>query len=218
MTSNDLDVLTKLPGRDAFEKSFAQALAKADSGAITLALIDVDNFANLNKAHGHEGGDAVLKAVAEALGAMTGALLARYGGDEFVALFIGVEREQAFLRLEKVREAIAATEALSVEGKSHALRLSISAGAAAYPIDGTNEAELMRKADGALYRAKISGRDKVMLAFEEKMAPKTAHFTITQLERLAELAKDQGVGEAVLLREALDDLLVKYIHGFRRDR
>lgn len=218
MTSADRDELTKLPGRESFEQSFAQALAKADSGAITLALIDVDNFASLNRSHGHAGGDAALKAVADALSAMPGALLARYGGDEFVALFIGVEREQAFLRLEKAREALAALEALSVDGKSEALRLSISAGAAAYPIDGTNEAELMRKADGALYRAKISGRDKVMLAFEEKMAPKTAHFTVTQLERLAELAKDQGVGEAVLLREALDDLLVKYIHGFRRDR
>jgi diguanylate cyclase (GGDEF)-like protein len=218
MTSADRDELTKLPGRESFEQSFAQALAKADSGAITLALIDVDNFASLNRSHGHAGGDAALKAVADALSAMPGALLARYGGDEFVALFIGVEREQAFLRLEKAREALAALEALSVDGKSEALRLSISTGAAAYPIDGTNEAELMRKADGALYRAKISGRDKVMLAFEEKMAPKTAHFTVTQLERLAELAKDQGVGEAVLLREALDDLLVKYIHGFRRDR
>ena len=76
----------------------------------------------------------------------------------------------------------------------------------------------MRKADGALYRAKLGGRNKVMLAFEERMAPKTAHFTMTQLERLSELAKDQGAGEAVLLREALDDLLVKYLHGFRRDR
>jgi len=56
----------------------------------------------------------------------------------------------------------------------------------------------------------------VMLAFEERMAPKTSHFTLTQLERLAELAKDQGIGEAVLLREALDDLLVKYLHGFRK--
>ena len=55
-----------------------------------------------------------------------------------------------------------------------------------------------------------------MLAYEEKMVPKTAHFTATQLERLADLAKDQAIGEAVLLREALDDLLIKYVHGFQR--
>jgi hypothetical protein len=46
------------------------------------------------------------------------------------------------------------------------------------------------------------------------MAPKTAHYTLTQLERLGELAKEQGIGEAVLLREALDDLLIKYKHAF----
>jgi hypothetical protein len=46
------------------------------------------------------------------------------------------------------------------------------------------------------------------------MAPKTSHYTLTQLERLSELAKEQGVGEAVLLREALDDLLIKYKHAF----
>jgi len=46
------------------------------------------------------------------------------------------------------------------------------------------------------------------------MAPKTSHYTLTQLKRLSELAKEQGIGEAVLLREALDDLLIKYKHGF----
>ena len=72
----------------------------------------------------------------------------------------------------------------------------------------------MRKADMADYRAKVSGRNKIVLAYEERMAPKTSHFTLTQLERLTALAKEQDVGEAVLLREALDDLLVKYQHGF----
>ena len=61
-----------------------------------------------------------------------------------------------------------------------------------------------------LYRAKKTGRNSIRLAYEEKMAPKTSHFTLTQLERLSNLAKEEGVGEAVLLREALDDLLLKY--------
>jgi predicted DNA-binding protein len=65
-------------------------------------------------------------------------------------------------------------------------------------------------ADQALYRAKSTGRNTIRLAYEEKMAPKTSHFTLTQLERLSNLAKKEGVGEAVLLREALDDLLIKY--------
>jgi len=52
------------------------------------------------------------------------------------------------------------------------------------------------------------------MSYEERMVPKTAHYTQTQLERLSELAEEQGVSEAVLLREALDDLLIKYKHNF----
>ncbi len=216
MSSSSVDSVTGLPIRSVFERDFADAIQKADAGPITLALVDIDHFAAHNEALGHDGGDAILKAVADILCGMPGAKVMRYGGDELAVLFIGVEREQAFLRLEKAREGAEGIAALSVGDASKSLRLSISIGAAAYPIDGTGEAELMRKADGALYRAKIGGRNKVMLAFEDKLAPKTAHFTVTQLDRLAELAKEQGVGEAVLLREALDDLLVKYVHGFRR--
>ena len=62
----------------------------------------------------------------------------------------------------------------------------------------------------ALHRAKTTGRNKVSLAREERMITKTSHYTQGQLERLSELATREGVGEAVLLREALDDLLRKY--------
>jgi two-component system chemotaxis response regulator CheY len=81
---------------------------------------------------------------------------------------------------------------------------------ATYREDGTNAVELVRKADNALYRAKITGRNKVCLAREEKMVTKTSHYTVEQLHRLTELAKERGVGEAILLREALDDVLKKY--------
>jgi len=211
------DKLTGLPGRGSFQSTLEDILASADGAPVSLALIDADRFARINDELGHAAGDAVLKAIAEQLGKVADARAIRYGGDEFVAIFPGLEREQAFLRLEKLREAIAGIESLKVEGQTLPIRMSISVGVAACPIDGSGEAELMRKADGALYRAKLSGRNKVSLAYEERMAPKTSHFTLTQLERLAELARDQGVGEAVLLREALDDLLVKYLHGFRKE-
>jgi predicted DNA-binding protein len=61
-----------------------------------------------------------------------------------------------------------------------------------------------------MYRAKSTGRNKVCLAREEKMMTKTSHYTQEQLERLSKTAKAEGVGEAVILREALDDVLKKY--------
>ncbi len=210
------DPLTGLATRQEFSVLFEQAATEAQGTSMTLALVDVDNFKRINDEHGHQTGDAVLIFIATQLATIAGSRLIRYGGDEFVMLFAGMEREQAFLKLEKVREQVESKGDLDVDGKSIALRMTISVGAAAMPIDGSSESELMRKADGALYRAKVGGRNRVMLAFEERMAPKTSHFTLTQLERLAELAKDQGIGEAVLLREALDDLLVKYLHGFRK--
>ena len=77
-------------------------------------------------------------------------------------------------------------------------------------MDGRTENELFRKADHALYRAKSSGREQIRLAFEERMVPKTSHYTQTQLERLSRLADERKVSEADLLREAMDDFLTKY--------
>ncbi len=61
-----------------------------------------------------------------------------------------------------------------------------------------------------MMRAKMTGRKKVYLAREEKMVPKTSHYTQAQLQSLTKLSKREGIGEAILLREALDMLLKKY--------
>jgi hypothetical protein len=73
---------------------------------------------------------------------------------------------------------------------------------------------VIRKSGQALDKSKATGRNKVVLSFEEKMAPNTSHYPLTQLERLSALSAEQGVGEAVLLREAPDDLLTKYRPDF----
>jgi diguanylate cyclase (GGDEF)-like protein len=215
------DPLTGLLTRKAFEDSFTTTLEQAQAAQtpLSLAMLDIDNFLQINNQHGHAGGDIVLKGVAEILkGVGDEVLTARYGGDEFAILFPNTEREQAFLRLERVRTVVEGSTGFSDGSASLDIRLTISAGVAAFPIDGSEVNELMRKADGAMYRAKAGGRNKIVLSYEERMAPKTSHFTLTQLERLAALAKEQDVGEAVLLREALDDLLVKYQHGFLQKR
>jgi predicted signal transduction protein with EAL and GGDEF domain len=134
----------------------------------------------------------------------------RYGGDEFLLLFPNTVREQAFLTLEQIRAAVAVHEAYGKGDIVVDQPITVSGGIASYPVDANTESELKRKADQALYRAKDVGRNTIRLAYEEKMAPKTSHYTLTQLERLSRLAEEQGIGEAVILREALDDLLIKY--------
>ena len=204
------DPLTALLNRNAFDEEFKIQMQTAVEGnmPISLAFLDIDHFMQINQAFGHVGGDQVLKSISAILKEQAGeyAIKARYGGDEFALIFPNSEREQAFLTMERIRSQV---EAQEMFGDLHA-RITITGGIAAYPIDGSTESEILRKADQALYRAKKTGRNSIRLAYEEKMAPKTSHFTLTQLERLSSLSKEEGVGEAVLLREALDDLLLKY--------
>ena len=218
MAIHAFDPLTDLMKREQFDEALHTAFLQASEkgAALALVLFDIDRFLQANETHGRQGGNAILKTIAETASRVIGARgqLSRYGGDEFACLFENTEREQAFLLMEQVRAAVEALEQFSNEETTIQAKVTITGGVAAYPIDGSDENELFRKADGALYRAKMTGRNKFVLAVEERMVPKTAHYTQTQLERLTELAQEQGVSEAVLLREALDDLLVKYKHNF----
>jgi diguanylate cyclase (GGDEF)-like protein len=218
MSNNQFDILTGLLNRKAFDESLKAHLAecRVKTVPLSLAFFDIDNFLNINNALGHVGGDAILKSLAVLVTGVVGkrGSAFRYGGDEFAVIFPNVEREKAFLILEEVRARTEGLTQFSDGEKQFTMKLTISGGVASFPIDAGDENELLRKADGALYRAKGSGRNKIMLAFEERMLPKTAHYTQTQLERLSELAKEEGVSDAVLLREALDDILTKYKHNF----
>jgi diguanylate cyclase (GGDEF)-like protein len=212
---NSSDELTGLLNRKAWMEKFSEALAQARSVTpempLSLALLDVDMFMQVNEQFGHATGDQVLVAVAEVIRENAGkeTLVGRYGGDEFVIVFPGAEREGAFLALEKIRQELSQRELKAANGRT-IQGIFISGGVASFPVDGRTENELYRKADHALYRAKASGRMQVRLAFEERMVPKTTHYTQTQLERLSKLAEERKVSEADLLREAMDDFLTKY--------
>jgi len=208
------DELTGLLSRRAFHDVFDSLLAKSkgSDALIALAFLDIDSFEHINQEYGHSGGDDVLKTIGEMIRQACGAdaICARYGGDEFAVIFPNTEREQAFLSLEKLRTEAAANK-FTVGKKQDTIEgIALSGGIACYPVDGRLKSELMRKADQALYRAKVTGRAKIRLAYDEKMVPKTSHYTQTQLERLSKLAAEREAGEAELLREALDDLLSKY--------
>lgn len=213
-SSHPVDELTGLLTRKAFHEAFDAALErlKGSDTPLSLAFIDIDNFLSINDSFGRSGGDEVLINVADVLRSLAGdtAIVCRYGGDEFSLLSPDTEREQAFLMVEKMRMTLAGREISVPKTGATIAGVSISAGIACSPIDGRLKSELMRKADQALYRAKATGRGKVRLAYDERMLPKTSHYTQTQLERLSKLAAERQAGEAELLREALDDLIAKY--------
>lgn len=178
---------------------------------LTLALLDLDRFLALNQEHGAECGDAVLCGVAALLQEMLpeGTAISRYSGDEIAALLHGTRLDDAFTLLDAFRRRLAAT--VFDDGPCRGMRITTSIGLAAYPADGANDVELLRAADHALYIAKQTGTNKVALPLQDsRMVTKTSHYTATQLERLRTLAKTVGKSDAILLREALDDLLKKY--------
>ena len=178
-------------------------------GPVSVAVFDIDLFMAVNTNYGHETGDEVIRVLGDVLNAVFSGKtdqVYRLGGDEFAVIQDGIEKEQAFLNMESARKNFESEKRLD-KINPHP---TISAGVAAYPDDGATKQEVLRKADDALFRGKQNGRNKVMLAREEKKIPKTSHYTQGQLERLSVLSGKEGVGEAVLLREALDDLLKKY--------
>ena len=172
---------------------------------MVIAVIDMDNFLHINENFGYEAGDQMLIEMGRYLAAELpeGAAIYRIAGDEFGIVFEGMEKEEVFLYMEQKRKSFSVK---APDGEP----MTISVGIAAAFDDASRYQELMRKAESAMYRAKYSGHNKVALAREEKMVPKTSHYTSDQLKRLSALSKREGIGEAILLREALDMLLKKY--------
>lgn len=182
--------------------------AQRSGDLLSVFLLDIDGFLEVNQQHGRLAGDRVLATVAASLRAgLPAATLTRYGGDEFGGALPDTRLDDAFSLLEELRRRIAV---LQFDGLPD-LRLTSSVGLAAFPINGNSDIELMRAADQALYVAKSSGRNKVALPLtDSRMVTKTSHYTQTQLERLAQLARSLQRNEAGVLREALDDVLKKY--------
>lgn len=119
--------------------------------------------------------------------------------------------ESAYLLIEDIRRLLAEREYL-LEYQDQKITKSIcfSAGISGFPKDGKETYEVIRAADEALYRAKLSGRNRITLAVTEKMKTKTSYYTISQLARLSNLSKQIEKSESFLLREALDNILEKY--------
>ncbi len=200
--------------RESLPGSFIELVEKVklDDAALTLAIADLDGCGALNETFGTTVGDAVLRVLVEHLyaDAPEGTGVYRYSAEDILILLPGIEKEQAFLWLEQKRQQFARERTVHDGEKDVTLTVTFSGSIAAYPDDDTTPTGLLRKAYDALFRAKTSGRNKLCLAREERMVLKTSYYTPGQLQRLSSIAKRKEMGEAALLREALDDLLMKY--------
>ncbi|MEI7037735.1 putative bifunctional diguanylate cyclase/phosphodiesterase [Fulvimonas yonginensis] len=163
------DSLTGLPNRlralDRLADLHAEVLARRQHGAVLL--IDLDNFKTINDALGHPIGDRMLEAVADRLlaAAPAEALLARLGGDEFVLVLgpLSGDAEAAQAQAQAVAERMVARLAEPVMVDSRILAAGASVGVAVFPSGEADVADLVRRADIALYRAKAAGRNAVRL-------------------------------------------------------
>lgn len=192
----------------AFGEAVVAALAEDPAAAVLK--IDLDGLHELNQAHGLEAGDRVIAAAATVLTQAADAqgwIAARTGGDEFALLARGVPLEQGFLTAERLRNELNAAVARELPDGA---TCTASLGVAASPRDAKRAEELIHKASLALYTAKDQGGNTVALAPGEDMVLKTSYYPAPQLARLRALAERLKRKEAVLLREALDDLLRKY--------
>ena len=158
------DPLTGLQNRRGLEQQLA-ALALRPTGVptrMTWVMVDIDHFKRVNDSHGHDGGDAVLKAVAAALqsAARDGDPLARLGGEQFVLLLPDAPAAMGFRIAERLRLAV---QALAVRHAARSVHVTASFGVAEQA-EGEPWTAALERADAALHRAKNSGRNRVMLA------------------------------------------------------
>ncbi len=142
---------------------------------LSIIMSDVDNFKSTNDTYGHVTGDAVLREVAKAFQANSRALdvPARYGGEEFILMLPGANEEEAAKVANKIREAIAAKIFFHEKGD---FNKTISFGVTRVSPDDSDIESLVARADRALYEAKHSGKNKVVIAkdsprFDDKGDP-----------------------------------------------
>jgi diguanylate cyclase (GGDEF)-like protein/PAS domain S-box-containing protein len=164
------DSLTDLANRTLFMEKIDEALARLRRGGerFSVFMIDVDRFKAVNDSLGHPVGDALLKAVAQRLGAVIRETdtVARFGGDEFAVLqtLAQDQKEDAIALATRILDAI--NRPYDLDG--HRASISASIGIALAPQDGASADELLKNADLALYQVKSAGRNGFRF-FEPKM-------------------------------------------------
>ncbi len=157
------DGLTGLTNHKTFQERFGQLLERSErlGHKAAVLLCDIDHFKRVNDKYGHPVGDEVLRRVSKVLQAAVRKIdiTARYGGEEFAVVLEATNLAGATQLAERIRKDVGA---LILDSDQGAFRVSLSIGVACFPDDARQRADLIERADMALYRAKETGRNRVI--------------------------------------------------------
>lgn len=157
------DPLTKTSNRAAFDDSLQREilLAKRNSNYLSIIFFDIDHFKNINDTYGHECGDIALSSAASCIkDAVRGSdIVFRYGGEEFVILLSGTNKEGTKIIAERIRQKV---EKHSIAYNMNIIKLTASMGVSTLRENDSKES-FIKRADKAMYSAKANGRNQVQL-------------------------------------------------------
>ncbi len=161
------DSITKLYVHRYFQHRLEEEVARSRryNATISLLMCDIDHFKPVNDNYGHQQGDLILKEVSKILrkNVRNTDIAARYGGEEFAIILPETTQADAKIVAERIRRDVAHCDFPSLIPGQPPLKCSISIGVAGFPLNADSKDQLIQKADSALYKAKGSGRNKVVL-------------------------------------------------------
>lgn len=164
---SETDGLTGVKNRRSFLKSLDSELHRAHryNKSFGLMMMDIDYFKQYNDTHGHPQGDVLLKLVADIIvdNLRDTDIVGRYGGEEFIALLPETTKDESIIIAERIRTEIENYKFPRAETQPDG-KITLSIGVSSYPEDGDSAEKIIQSADDALYAAKNTGRNKVVVA------------------------------------------------------
>ena len=173
------DPLTGLYNRKYFDDSYRRhfTISQRQNHPLAVLMFDIDYFKRYNDRYGHQNGDKCLKAVADTLATCfrrPGDFVARYGGEEFVAMILDFSIDEAMAMGEVTRKSVDIL-AISHEASETSDHVTLSVGVAAFnPRENVSYTALLERADRALYEAKNTGRNRVVVSGDHPKMPASA--------------------------------------------